>query len=164
MFVASRRRSGPSTVKRGSRSKSAAIAEISASDSSFARRCGSMLSRSHTSRAVVGPSPRMYRREMCVGLSGGMSTPWIRGMCPTRLSVYVKPLALPLLVAGGFVGDWGDALPLDQLALIANPADARSHLHDPPARQVGFSRGARKSGQKVPVNLHNSGGRIIDKG
>ena len=25
--------------------------------------------------AVVGPIPRMYRREMWVGLSGGMSTP-----------------------------------------------------------------------------------------
>jgi hypothetical protein len=47
-------------------------------------------------------------------------------------------LALPLLVAGVFADHADDALPLDQLALIANPADARSHLHDPPARRVKY--------------------------
>src|SRR5262252_9132945 len=121
MFAPSSRRSGPSTTY--SLSRSAAIWAISESESSLARRCGVMLSFSHTSRAVVGPSPRMYRREMWVILSGGMSRPWIRGMVLARLS------ALPLLVSGVSADDPHDTLPLDQLALIANPADARSHLH-----------------------------------
>jgi hypothetical protein len=41
-------------------------------------------------------------------------------------------LALTLLVAGIFADHADNALPLDELALIANPPHARSHLHGAP--------------------------------
>src|SRR5688500_3609390 len=99
--------------------------DTSSSFSSLARRWGSTLTFSHNSSAVVGPIPLRYRREMWVGLFGGRSTPWIRGI-RHRL-----PLSLPLLVPRVLANDPHHALAADQLALLAHPLDARSDLHGP---------------------------------
>src|SRR5262245_25534849 len=61
---------------------------------------------------------------MCVGLSLGMSTPRIRGMAHLVLS------ALALLVPGVAANDQQLAVPAYQLAVLADPFDARPNLHD----------------------------------
>src|SRR5438874_64318 len=72
---------------------------------------------------------------MWVGLSGGRSTPWIRGISPVLLR-----LALALLVSRVRANDADHALAADELTLVAHPPDARSYLHDgsgPVRREVG---------------------------
>src|SRR5687767_9905649 len=89
----------------------------------------------------------MYRNEMCVGLSAGRSTPRIRGIC--RYS-----LTLALLVARVGADDQELAVPLDQLAVLADPLDRRSHFH---------GRNSLSS-KDFAGNSHSSGPGGVDKG
>jgi len=75
----------------------------------------------------------MYRKEMWVGLSFGMSTPKIRGIClaPYRpfgfspgyflIDGKATESPLPLFVTGVFTDNQKLAVPLNKLALFANP-------------------------------------------
>src|ERR1041385_3610362 len=89
----------------------------------------------------------MYVRLIQIGLSAGISTPEIRGMscsCRARFSERdtlaapagaghstSSPLSLlPLLVFRVRADDPHRALAADDLAVLTNPFDARSNLHD----------------------------------
>src|SRR5262245_52110560 len=65
---------------------------------------------------------------MCVGLSLGMSTPRIRGIV---LPYLPAGLPLALLVPGVGADDVQPAVPPHELAVLADPLDARPHLHGP---------------------------------
>src|SRR5262249_36316439 len=134
MFWWTWRRSGPSTVY--SRSSRPARRLISSSLSSFAFRCGSTRACSHRRRANGGTVPEMQRRGVCVGLLGGMSTPWIRGM-ECLLGAWS---ALALLVARVAADDVQLALAPHQLAVLADTLHTGTNFHRPPPG--GFGPGA----------------------
>src|ERR1700733_10605182 len=73
----------------------------------------------------------MYRSAMCVGLSLGSSTPRIRGMV-------VLLLALALFVTGIVADHQHLAVAADDLAILADPFHARSHLHETTAPRCRF--------------------------
>src|SRR5579884_3358532 len=85
---------------------------------------------------------------MCVGLLLGRSTPRIRGMVVPRS-------ALALLVARVLADHQQLAVPADQLALLADTLDARSHFHrrlrvapsGPEIMEITRVAVARKSGK-----------------
>src|SRR5579871_6239916 len=67
---------------------------------------------------------------MCVGLSLGMSTPRMRGMCCLLLT-------LALLVPRVGANDEQAAVPPDQLAVLTDALHAGSYLHRPPPTPGG---------------------------
>src|SRR4051794_36732284 len=82
---------------------------------------------------------------MCVGLSGGMSTPRIRGIDSL--------LALPLLVPRVGANHQQLAVPADQLAVLADTLDARTHFH---VRLTAFAQLPYGSEhlRKNPISVH----------
>src|SRR4051794_232693 len=73
----------------------------------------------------------MYRSEMMVRLSLGMSTPRIRGIRPISVGQCRGCSALPLLVAGVLADHVHLAPAADDLAALADALHARSDLHRP---------------------------------
>src|SRR5438045_9716611 len=96
----------------------------------------------------------MYRRLILIFLSGGMSTPEIRGIAAPDFGFWIADvglawrsrlvgtdqskianpkskmsLPLPLLVLGVRADDPHDPLAADDLAVLANAPDAASHFH-----------------------------------
>lgn len=74
----------------------------------------------------------------------------------------LQGLALPLFVPGVFTDHAHNALALDQLALIANPADARTHFHGPPvgfqSERIGKTPGYRSAGNRQDPHWDYSDG------
>src|SRR5262249_33858354 len=73
--------------------------------------------------AVVRPIPYIYESEITAGLSAGISTPRIRGICWSLL------LSLPLLVPRVRADDAHHPPPPHDAAILADSSDAASHLH-----------------------------------
>src|SRR3954465_1545604 len=73
----------------------------------------------------------MYRSEMMVRLSFGMSTPRIRGIRPISVGQCRGISALPLLVAGVLADHVHLAPAANDLAALADALHARSDLHRP---------------------------------
>jgi hypothetical protein len=105
-----------------------AIRLSSSSVSLPARIAGSISALVHTSRASLGPMPKMYRSEIAAGLLLGMSTPATRGIA----HILSRPglSALALLVLGVGADHPHHALAPHDAAVLATSSHRALDFHD----------------------------------
>src|SRR3954462_11587837 len=113
----------------------------SSSVRSLVRRVGSIWAAAHSLRAVVGPTPYRYVREIWICFSRGRSTPEMRAI----------GLPLPLLVARiGRADDPHDAFAPDDLALHADLLHRCADLHGSSRHAFRAHDGAGTDGFPIP--------------